>query len=146
MTVDNHTALPPLPEPYSVASTIKCVACGEPYRPSIPVARPMFSGITTNACKCGGTTFGGTFVEGPSPAVYTADQLRTYGKECMRLALSSPAWVDLSAAPPSRKPLTPELQSAIDNVLDHGIGCCPSGRQIEDDLRQAMGLPREHDE
>jgi hypothetical protein len=142
MTVDNHTALPPLPEPYSVASTIKCVACGEPYRPSIPVARPMFSGITTNACKCGGTTFGGTFVEGPSPAVYTADQLRTYGKECMRLALSSPAWVDLSAAPPSRKPLStetifkfalesdPEIKGSDEAVINftrrieraHGIG------------------------
>lgn len=84
----------PLPEPFTVASTIKCVGCGAPYEPmrnpapnAAPTAFPWQP--PSNACKCGSTAWEGTMgYDSPSPAVYTADQLRAYATACVAAAVA----------------------------------------------------------
>lgn len=73
-----------MPEPYTVASTLKCSVCGAAYVPT-RYAAPMaahgvaMATVPPYACKCGSTQFFGTVgYDSPSPAIYTADQLRTY--------------------------------------------------------------------
>jgi hypothetical protein len=77
----------PLPAPWTVASTIKCTACGRPYEPARYAAfaafvRPTFGGTPKYTCECGNASFAGTLGEGPSPAQFTADQMRAYGQAC----------------------------------------------------------------
>ncbi len=90
--------LPPLPEPWSAASTIKCTACGRPYKPAIPagIAAPLRWGAAPSpACECGNNEWRGTLGEGQVPTQYTADQMRAYARAAMLAAapaVSAPAW------------------------------------------------------
>jgi hypothetical protein len=75
--------LPPLPEPWTAASTLKCTACGAAYEPSralAPIAaNSLFGAMSSGACKCGSQQFSGTFgYDSPSPAKYTADQMNAH--------------------------------------------------------------------
>lgn len=74
--------LPELPEPWTVASTIKCTACGAPYVPQRFVGSPLGSPLAqAHKCKCGSTSFAGSIgYDSPSPAIYTADQMRAYAR------------------------------------------------------------------
>jgi len=74
-------SLPELPAPWSSANTVVCAACGAPYKPRSPTAMCIGSGFRpmTHACACGNTSFKGTIgYDSPSPARYTADQMREY--------------------------------------------------------------------
>lgn len=81
-TPTDPRALPVLPEPWTAASTIKCTACGRAYKPRIApqTAEPasFWWGAPPHLCECGNSSFKGTLGEGPSPAIYTADQMRAY--------------------------------------------------------------------
>jgi hypothetical protein len=75
--------LPALPEPYTVASTIKCTACGAPYSPPLTLAGEAaqwaLGRIPPHSCRCGNTQFGGTVSsESLSPAQFTADQMNAH--------------------------------------------------------------------
>jgi hypothetical protein len=76
---DADPAIPELPEPYTVASTIKCTACGAPYKPTIyRHLLPLGHMTPPHTCKCGSNQFGGTVgYSSPSPAQFTADQMNT---------------------------------------------------------------------
>lgn len=83
--------LPPLPEPFKIASTIKCASCGSPYEPvkrSMAVGGMFGIGMAPNshACKCGCTTIMGTLGEGEMPIKYTADQMRAYALQAIAAA------------------------------------------------------------
>ncbi len=78
--------LPPLPKPYTVASMLKCVVCQAPYEPARAIAPHAAAGLgitamTSSRCKCGSNAFQGTVgYDSPSPAQFTADQLKTYAR------------------------------------------------------------------
>jgi hypothetical protein len=81
MTTSPEIVLPPLPKPWTAASTLKCVSCGAPYEPARALAPHaaigLFGGaMSSSTCKCGSSTFGGSFgYDSPSPAQFTADQM-----------------------------------------------------------------------
>ena len=75
--------LPPLPEPYSASSAIKCATCGASYKPGyslMPQGNGFPSLIRQTACQgCGGTSFTASIgYDSPSPAKYTAGQMHAY--------------------------------------------------------------------
>ena len=78
--------LPERPDPYTVASTMKCVACGAPYEAARALAPnaargPFAPAMSSHACKCGSNTFGGSVgYDSPSPAQFTAAQLDAYAR------------------------------------------------------------------
>lgn len=82
MSAPSLSAYPPLPEPWSAASTIKCAACGKAYIPKplgAMAAGAFMQPIHQHACVCGGTSFKAAIgYDSPSPAAYTADQMRAY--------------------------------------------------------------------
>ena len=107
-------SLPPLPKPYSVASTIKCTVCGAPYEPARALA-PMAgaaqwrpSVVPPYACKCGNMTFGGTVSsECLSPAQFTADQMNAHATAAVladrasRVSVAEPVaplWIKVTKA------------------------------------------------
>lgn len=65
---------PPLPQPWSAASTIKCVNCGAPWQPSLTMA----GGGAPLVCACGSTSFSGTLDWPEPPTKYTAADMRAY--------------------------------------------------------------------
>ena len=87
--VPGEGELPPLPEPWKASSTLKCTACGAPYEPArarVPVAagNPFARAMSSGACKCGNAQFGGTFgYDSPSPAQFTAGQMRDYARAAL---------------------------------------------------------------
>lgn len=84
MTISPEIVLPPLPKPWTAASTLKCVSCGAPYEPARALAPHasigLFGGaMSSSTCKCGSSTFGGSFgYDSPSPAQFTADQMNEH--------------------------------------------------------------------
>lgn len=80
---DKHDDLTAMPVPWSVASAIKCTACGAPYVPNLmPSALPIGLHVPRPTCTCGNSSFAGTLnYDSPSPAVYTAGQMREYGRQ-----------------------------------------------------------------
>ncbi len=80
--------LPPLPEPYSASSAIKCATCGASYKPGyslMPQGNGFPSLIRQTACQgCGGTSFTASIgYDSPSPAKYTAGQMHAYATEAL---------------------------------------------------------------
>lgn len=76
----NLSDYPPLPEPWSANSTIKCAACGKAYVPkaigTVAVGSMFLQPVQQHACTCGGTSFKATIgYDSPSPAKYTDAQM-----------------------------------------------------------------------
>lgn len=85
-SASTDAVLPELPEPYSAASSIKCVACGEQYKPTAAnLPRLPWTTPCSFACRCGSTSWQGNYREGPSPAQFTADQMHTYARAAIAL-------------------------------------------------------------
>ena len=80
--------LPPLPEPDSASSAIKCATCGASYKPGyslMPQGNGFSSLIRQTACQgCGGTSFTASIgYDSSSPAKYTAGQMRAYATKAV---------------------------------------------------------------
>ena len=91
---------PPLPEPFKVASTMKCTACGAPYEPARALA-PMAAGgmfslsmcARSTACKCGSNSFSGTVgYDSPSPAQFTGQQMNDRWADGWKAGYKHGAW------------------------------------------------------
>lgn len=84
---DAAQALPELPEPWSAASAVICAACKKSYVPpamGTVAANALFQPVKQSACACGSTSFTATIgYDSPSPAKFTADQMREYGRACL---------------------------------------------------------------
>jgi hypothetical protein len=55
-----------------------------------------------HACRCGSVSFKGTLGEGPSPAQFTADQMRSYALAAVEAA--RPKWLPIAEAPKDGSP------------------------------------------
>jgi len=97
--------LPPKPEPFTVASTMKCTACGADYEPARALAPNAAAAnfawrVPPHACKCGCTQFGGTVsYDSPSPAKYTDAHLEAFARAAVALNAIPDGWVAVPREP-----------------------------------------------
>lgn len=78
--------LPKFPKQWTAASTLKCTSCGADYEPTRLLAPHAAAGLsssyTNHGCKCGNSTFQGTFgYDSPSPVKYTEADLIQFARE-----------------------------------------------------------------
>lgn len=128
-----EVSFPPLPEPYTVVSTIKCTACGAPYTPSRPSAMnaagaAWMSQLPPHACGCGNTQFSGTVSsENVSPAQFTASQMHAY----VLLDRATRKQSEAATVAPDGFVLVPrELTDSMLNEWDFYAGLCRDRRVI----------------
>ena len=121
---------PPLPEPFTVASTMKCTACGAPYEPARALA-PMAAAaglgwrVPAHACKCGNTQFGGTVsYDSPSPAQFTGQQMNDRWADGWKTGYNYGAWAGRTQFVAHKTPNVSNngvCDSQVSHNGDHGM-------------------------